>query len=181
MKDSLTLFFKIILTIFLLIGLTAPAQAQQEKVIELQLNLVSIEENLSNIVDSLITIAEDDTLEWEVRRKAIFVLGDIQSPKSIKYLLSNIEVMLMKKETLSDDQQMQEWPYSYTLKKKSKEDAWILVPFIYDRLEEDLSKNELVHIRSVMINKFGERMARAILYERKMSPKAKENAGKLFR
>jgi len=180
MKCKFSLLVNIIFTVFLLTVYNANLKAQ-EAINDIESNLISIEENLSSLVDSLIAIAEDETIEREVRRKAIFLLGDIQSPTSNKYLLSNIEVMLMKKFTLSDDQQMQEWPYSYTLDKKSKEDAWVLVPFIYGRLEENLSDDELAWIRTLMKHKFGEKMARAILFERKMSPKAKENASKMFR
>ena len=180
MKYKLSLFFKIIFTVFLLTVYGANLKAQ-EAINDIELNLISIKENVTSLVDSLIAITEDETKEREVRRKAIFLLGDIQSPSSIEYLLSNIEVMLMKKETISEDSQLQEWPYSYTLNLKSKEDAWVLVPFIYDRLEEDLSNNELTLIRSLMRNKFGERMARAILFEREMSSKAKENGSKMFR
>jgi len=96
--------------------------------------------------DTLIQIANDQSKDNEVRRKAIYELADKPNRKAMNYLLDNIDMYLQKIYWQSAESSSEEQPCYYILSKKE------MLPILYKYLETKTTTARLNIISKYFLN-----------------------------
>lgn len=158
------------LLIFTFISLSTSSFGQN-KPIYVKVDLTNLEDKIqkikhiqSEVIDSLILIVQNKNkkISNKNRRNAIFLLGKVKNEKSINFLLKNINIHLIKGHTLSDDEQAQEWPYYYILKKEYKNDL-ALIPFIFEHVKNESDQKKVNFYSGLLYYISGESLAKSIV------------------
>ena len=97
-------------------------------------------QNLSEIADALISVAKDERRPAAERRKAIFLLGNIGSRKSLAFLIENVPLPLPMPITIGDEDLLKETPCVYALCKGD----WNAAEGILDSLRKPKSKTDIM-------------------------------------
>lgn len=124
--------------------------------------ITGAQDHIHEVSAALISVAKDEILSNDDRRKAIFLLGRIDNKESLNFLIENVALYVQMGDITGDDDMLKETPCAYALWSTR---SWKVAQAVFASLEVPKSKREQIHLAYVLGSTLGNNLALTAIEE----------------